>query len=363
MDLGFDPEKFLTAQPRVSLADRSGVQAAAWLESAVARVRLLPDVAGSALTLLPPVGSPIMPVILEHDGHPFDALEHRTSADYFSVLGVTLARGRLFTADEVREQAAVAVISQSLASAVWGAADPIGLPLSNADRGANEAAHAPSGVPDLARYRVIGIVNDVVSGRLTLPGARALYLPMLRDDLHGAARLLVRTRGDARESLGRISQALAAVDPGVRTYWYATADDYAHELGPARMAATLTSILGAFAIALAVLGLFGVTSVVVAQRTTEVGIRMALGATGARIVGQFVRESLRPVVVGLGVGLVVALIGSRFLASVLYGISPHDPIAVVSAVALLIVSAVLAAVVPARRAAHLDPASVLRATQ
>jgi ABC-type antimicrobial peptide transport system permease subunit len=132
------------------------------------------------------------------------------------------------------------------------------------------------------------------------------------------------------------------------------------DLARARMFASLAGLAGGLALLLSVLGLAGVTAFVVGQRTHEIGVRMAIGATARDVVRGVLRDGLRPVVAGLAIGLVIALLSSHLIAGVLYGVSARDPIAVASAVVVLLATATVAVIVPARRAARVDPAVVLR---
>jgi ABC-type antimicrobial peptide transport system permease subunit len=126
------------------------------------------------------------------------------------------------------------------------------------------------------------------------------------------------------------------------------------------MLATLGGLAGGLALALAVLGVFSVTAFVVGQRTREIGLRMAVGASAPRIVTLLLNEGLRPVVAGLMVGLIGAMAGSRVLAAALFGLSPYDPLALTAAAAVLLAAGGAAILIPARRAARVDPAQVLR---
>ena len=124
--------------------------------------------------------------------------------------------------------------------------------------------------------------------------------------------------------------------------------------------AALASTLGVVALVLALMGLYGVTAFVTTQRTREIGVRIALGATQSEVFAMVVRQAMRPVVIGLAVGLGVTALGARLVMASVYGVSPTDPLAVGFAVGLLVVSATAASILPAERAAHLDPARVLR---
>jgi ABC-type antimicrobial peptide transport system permease subunit len=133
-----------------------------------------------------------------------------------------------------------------------------------------------------------------------------------------------------------------------------------NEVEEPRIMATLAGALAALALGLAIVGIYGVTTFVTGQRTREIGVRMALGASRGDMLRLLLRDSLRPVAIGLTVGAIVSLIGSRLIAVVLYGVGASDPLAFGSAVGVLLVSAAAAVFIPARRAARVDPAFVLR---
>jgi ABC-type antimicrobial peptide transport system permease subunit len=132
------------------------------------------------------------------------------------------------------------------------------------------------------------------------------------------------------------------------------------EVSQPRIIAMVSGAMAILAVLLAAIGLYGVTVALVGQRVREIGVRMALGAERVDVVRLFLRESLRPVVIGLTIGVVLALLGARAIAAILFGVSPHDPLAFGLAVAILLTSAVTAVLVPTRNAAKVDPAFVLR---
>jgi ABC-type antimicrobial peptide transport system permease subunit len=157
-----------------------------------------------------------------------------------------------------------------------------------------------------------------------------------------------------------VRDALEAIDPSVRPSVTFPLDGLERELKGPRILASLAVIVGATALGLAVIGLFGVTAFVVAQRTHEVSVRRALGASGAQIMNLLLRDSLTPVAIGLGCGLLLSLLGGRVVQSVLYGVNSRDPIAILAAVLILLSAAGAAVFLPARRAARVNPAHLLK---
>jgi ABC-type antimicrobial peptide transport system permease subunit len=189
-------------------------------------------------------------------------------------------------------------------------------------------------------------------------GVPTIYLPL--DVANIVVHIVVATPGDPKSLSAQIRREVLAIDPDQTPRIALPGDRLREDLQAARSLADATSAIGASALALAVIGLFGVTAFIVGQRRREISIRMALGATGRNVVLMLVRDSLRPVAIGLCFGLVIAFIGGQLMKNMLLGISGHDPLAIVSAVAILAGTAMLAALVPARRAARIDPAGMLK---
>jgi len=186
-----------------------------------------------------------------------------------------------------------------------------------------------------------------------------LYRPLTAEKLP-AARVMVRAAVPGTV-LASLERALRTIEPDVRVSADAVADGLAAELAPPRAFAVIAGLIGAVALSLAVIGLFGVTSLLVGQRTREIGVRMAIGATIANVRRQMLRDSLRPVAIGLTIGLALALYGGQFLSAALYGVSSRDPLAIAAAVSVLALAAFAAVAVPVHRVARIDPARTLRA--
>ena len=157
-----------------------------------------------------------------------------------------------------------------------------------------------------------------------------------------------------------IRDTLQPLDPRVRLEIGLVASGLQNELEEPRIMATLAGALAALALALAIIGIYGVTTFVTGQRTREIGLRIAVGASRGDVLRLLLKDSLRPVAIGLAAGTVVALLASQLFAGILYGVGARDPLAFASAIGILLVSAAAAVFVPARRAAGVDPAFVLR---
>ena len=282
---------------------------------------------------------------------------NETSPDYFATLGLRLIRGRIYTAEEVRTRAPVAVISARLAREFWGDADPIGASLERVWGVEDPDDSRPRGLLRKPKgTRVIGIVSDAVTA-LEHQDAATIYLPLGEWTV---PVLVVRTQHDPHVSVRAIRDAVQAADPGGRPTIAFPFDGMRRELEGPRTLALIAVIVGATALGLAVIGLFGVTAFIVEQRAHEVSVRRALGATGAQVMALLFRDSLNPVVIGLVCGLLVSLAGGRVMRAALYGVSSRDPIAIAVAVGMLLLAAITAVLVPARRAARVSPAHLLK---
>jgi putative ABC transport system permease protein len=354
LNLSYDVTRVLN----VSVAN--GADGRAWttleqetyLDAVLERVRQVPGVAAASLATIPPFSDATATQRLS--GRRIHRAE--TSPDYFSTLGIALARGRIYTADEVRAQAPVAVISESLARAFWGTEDPIGAPLERV-WGTETSTQTRSGL--LRRppgTRVIGVVANAIT-TLQEKNAPTIYLPLGRDSV---PRVVVRAEQDARAIANPVRDAIDAIDPRVSPVTMLAQDGLQRELEGPKILASVSVIVGTVALGLAVIGLFGVTAFVVEQRLHEVSVRRVLGATDEALLRMLLRDSLRPVMWGLAVGLLLSLAGGRIIESALYGISGRDPIAILIAIATLLTASVAAIVIPSRRAAAVSPARILQ---
>jgi predicted permease len=335
MDPGFDVSSALAVGAQFPHTPAATARALAFWPAAVERVRAIPGVERAALANFTPLNVSL--------GDPEMVIDNGTEADYFAAMGLRLVRGRSYTAAEVAAHEKVAVISEQVARRFWGKDDAVGTSASRIDTNLN-------GV------QIIGVVADAFVDRVHGRRPAIVYMPFVSD---GFTQIAVRTRNPGA-MVGPIRDALRELSPDMPLTMTVIADRYAREFERPRRYAALAASVAVFALVLSVVGLFGVTSFAVRTRTREIGIRIALGARNGDVIGLFVRDGLRPVIIGLTVGLVAALLAGRVVASVLYGLSERDPLALGAAVAILIVAALAAVLVPTRRAARLDPAVVLR---
>jgi len=274
------------------------------------------------------------------------AVFHSITADYFKTWGISVLAGRDFDEHDTADRQNVMIISQAGAKKVFGDENPIGktLLVGNAS------------VP----CEIVGIVGDVRSRKVSDPDDVEIYRPWTQQNFSFPC-ILVRSqlKPDAVTKLAQ--SALATVDPGVAIAIPQSMDEIvAQALGQTRLMMWLLGIFAGVALLLASIGIYGAVSYTVEQRTGEIGVRMALGAQTRDVLRLVVNQGMRPVLIGLAVGIVAAFALGRLIAAQLYQVSAHNPALLGGASVLLAATALVACLVPARRAALVDPVQALR---
>jgi len=356
LDPGFDVTHLLTA--RVALPERTSNEAAArWFTEAIDRTSAIPGVlqAGGA-SRLPFAGSRFNPnrglviegqAVASPDQGTF-AVDYVVTPGYFGAMRFALREGRDFTrADDVRTSP-VAIVSETLARRYWPGRSPIGSRLRQGDE--------PPGV-----WRtVVGVVGDIRNDDADQPPLPYLYLPMAQQPQRSLS-IVLRTTGEPGAMADTLRRTLASFDADQPLFDVESME--AIRDADLRGSVVLIQVLNGFAIVavgLAGLGIWGVVSQLVAQRTREIGVRVALGASSTQMVGLIVRQGLTPVAGGLLAGLGAGLGIARLLRSVLFQVTPADPLTILATCVILATVAAAALVGPVRRALRLDPAQVLR---
>jgi putative ABC transport system permease protein len=269
------------------------------------------------------------------------------SPEYFDAIGVPLQRGRVFTEHDVDARQGTVLVSSSLARRHWGDVDPVGARLS-ADDGKTWRT-------------IVGVVGDVRQRGLQTDPVELVYLPFNEFPGFGAT-VFVRTLGDPRPIAQDVRAAAHRQDPQAAVSRIRTMDDIRSEaMSRPRQTTGLLTLFAFVALAISAAGLSGLIAYSVSQRTREFGIRIALGADPGRVRGMVLREGLVSVGMGLALGVVGALGLSHLASSLLFGVEPTDPLCFVGSAGLLLAVAVLACVVPARRATTIEPMRALRA--
>lgn len=322
---------------------------------AEARVRALPGVTGTAFTSAQPYRSLASTALYVPGMDSVRALEgggpyfSRVSPGYLEVLGTRLLAGRAPVARPEGAAGREVVVSALAARLLWPGREALG-------------RCVRIGAPTEPCATVVGVAEDVRRFRLT--EERAMYLYVGTDFSRSApAVLLVRTRGDAAGMAAAVTRAVAELDPTAPPPEVTVlADAFARgNYRPYRAGASLLGAFGALALALVGAGLFGMVSYALAQRTREVGVRLALGAQARHVTWLLMRGALAPVALGVAAGAALAAAGARLVRALLYGVTPHDPQVALAGAAVLLGVALLACWIPARRAWRVAPAHVLRA--
>jgi predicted permease len=341
LDIGFDASGLMTISAVFQRGTYDGPRAQAYWDSALERVRALPGVQSSALAEVPPFSGSSRVTVFRRARYTIN--HNDTHAGYFETLGLRVLAGRTYTPAEVSARAPVAVISEGLARDFFPGENPVGQPLGRILEGSQST--------------IIGVVSNAITARLRDPRAAAVYQP-IHDML--AARMVVRASGPSEALIKSLQGTFQSIDPGVRVGITKVSDGLDRQLAEPTALSTMASLLAAVALALALIGLYGVTAFVTGQRRLEISVRIALGASGSDVMRLLVRDSLRPVLYGLAAGAIGAALGSRVLTGVLYGLSPADPLTFAAALIVLLAASAGAVVLPTRRAAAVDPAAVLR---
>jgi predicted permease len=267
------------------------------------------------------------------------------SGGYFTTMGIPVKRGRTFTAADDSLAPPVAVISESMARKFWPGVDPVG--------------HSFTVGPD--PVTIVGVVADVREGRLESDPMPQMYFPIAEHTPANVA-IVVRSALPPAALLARMRESVRAVDPTQAIYNVRTMDEVVgSSVAPRRTNTILISAFAVLALLLSAIGIYAVVSYSVSQRIREFGIRAALGATGGELVRLVTGEMAWVTAIGLAAGIAGAWALSRVLTSMIYGVSVHDPWTFTVAPLVLVVPVVVAAFVPARRAARVNPVEVMRA--
>jgi predicted permease len=322
------------------------------------RLTEIPGVQSASLSMYSPMEGSNWADPISIAGHPmptgdvFASSLNSVSAHYFETIGTRLVRGRFIDERDAPRSQRVAVISEAFARKYFPNEEALGQHF-----GIGDASHAGD-------YEIVGIVEDAKYLDAREPAYVTAFLPLVQarennaNIFHDLQLLVV---GSAQNMVPVIRQALASVDPNLTVIRATRFDEQvAENFNSDRVVARLTTIYGLLALALACVGLYGVTAYMVTRRTSEIGIRMALGAPHASILTMMLRMAMSPVGLGLLLGLPLALAGGRAIASQLYGVKDYDPIVLGTAVFALLVSSTVAAVIPARRAMRVEPVVALR---
>jgi predicted permease len=379
-DVGFQRENVIVVDVDPTNLGYRGHRLRTFYDRLLDRARRIPGVRSAGLSAMTPMGNYSRSNSLSAEGYQPKpgakqfAQSNAVSAGYFTTLGIPLLLGRDFrpedepavtpgeglmaaigrasghTDDISANASGICIIDEFLARQLFAGANPIGRHLSYEDIYTPVNALEIVGVVKNAHY------NDVQHS----DSEGTMYVPSWSDGAE-ARWLILRVAGGAPAPIEAIRRELRGMDPNVPIMQVRTLEqDVNAGFARQRLIALLSGFFGMLALGLASVGLYGVMSYGVTQRTREVGLRMALGAQRGDVVGMIVRESLVPVLVGMAIGLGAALVLTRLVAGLLFGVAPRDPASMLSAVAAMLAVALLAAAIPARRASRVEPGIALR---
>ena len=355
---GFDPHGLGVMRVGLDHATyKKGAQAREFYRALTQRLEALPGVlSAGAVTALPlsPVGTDFSrPYWREGESDPGgDAPRadiRMATPGYFAAMRMTIRHGRPFTPADGPEAGRVIVVNEAMARKVWP------------DRSAVGQRLVMDYLGGAYPYEVVGVVNDTRFRGLKAAPRPEVFIPHAQNPYLDLS-LVVRTSGDPGPMLRTVQQEIRAIDPLQPAYGYFTMDELVRRSVSAdRFAMLVLALLASVALVLAATGIYGVLSFLVAQRTSEIGLRLTLGASRRQVVGLVMSETLRLTLAGCAAGLLVSLALVRTASRLLYGVGPTDPVAF--GLALLFMGGVAAAasLQPARRASRLDPLIALRA--
>jgi putative ABC transport system permease protein len=356
VDPGFRPERILTLELALPIAKyKENAQAVAFYDQLTGRVAAMPGVeaVGAVSTLPLSGGGDIITFLVEgrpasQPGQDVDAEYRITTPGYFATMGVPLVRGEGFTDRHNANAPAVMLINETFARRYFPGEDPIGKRLN-------------IGNPESSPWRtIIGIVRDVRHEGLDTEPYPQMYAP-LAQTARRAMTLTARTSSDPMSLVPAIRNELSALDKDQPLYNVRTMEQVlAASIARQRFQMMLIAVFACVGLVLASVGIYGVISYSVTQRTHEIGIRMALGARERDVLKMIVGQGMILTLIGVGAGLLVALALTRVMASLLYNVSATDPLTFIGVSLLLTVIALLACFIPARRAMKVDPMVALR---
>ena len=361
VDPGFDSHNVLTMRMSLPPATYAGnAEVVRFYDELATEVRRQPGVQFAGFVRVLPLAATIGDAGLAIEGRPVDAGQPGRSGDwqvvspgYFEAMRTRLVRGRFFDATDTPESPQVVIINETLASQYFPGEDPIGKRLR-------------MGGPTSPWRGIVGIVGDTRHDGLMRAPKRQFFAPHNQwaasfGNTRRAMTLVVRTASDARAFVQPLTAVVARKDPSLPVTDVATLDDVlAGALREQRFGMTLMSGFGLLAMTLAAMGIYGVISYSVSQRTREIGVRLALGASATTVRRLVIAQGMLPAVIGVGCGVIGAAWLSRFVAKLLFGVGALDVTTFVAIPLLLLLLALVATLVPAVRATRVDPMQALR---
>jgi len=350
---GFNPENAVTLSFDLGLQGYTEEKGRAFQRDILRRGQTLPGVRSLALVGTLPLSLDYSYTSIYVEGQAATgtsnlpvAVPNEISPNYFRAMEIPL-RGRDFTDRDDQDESRVAIVNETFARRFFPGRDAIG-------------GRFNSNGPDQPFWEIVGVAGDGKYNSLGEATQAAFYRPMLRD-YNTSAALVARTTGDPKAAIAALRGELLALDPTLPTYDVRTLSDHLNvPLFPYRMAAVVLGSFGILAVVLAAIGIYGVMSYVVASRTRELGVRVALGAARSDVLLLIMKQGMSLALIGLAGGLLVGFGAAQLIVKLLFGVNPTDPITFVGVTVLLGLVAALACYIPARRATKVDPLVALR---
>jgi predicted permease len=360
---GFDPQGRLIVRVYPTFTGYAPEKLAGLYRELERRLPQIPGVISASYSLYSPMRGNNWAYDINIEGHPPDeeigASFNRVGPHYFETIGTRLLRGRVIGAEDTPNSRQVAVINETFVRKFFPKEDPIGKHF-----GMSGASHSGD-------FEIVGIVEDAKYQDARVPAYTTFFLPFLQMakdpkqtyliPSHYLGDIELRVANSSHSYEGAVRRTLADIDPNLTVLDVVSLpEQISRNFNQERLIARLTQLFGLLALTLACVGLYGVIAYSVARRTNEIGIRMALGAMPRDVLRMILGQGMRLTAVGVGIGLVGGFALTRYLASMLYGVRPLDPLAFLAGAVALAAAALLAAYVPARRAAKMDPMVALR---
>jgi predicted permease len=350
LDLGWDPDRVVHVRLDFRGTDIKGERQKAFVQRAVERARAMPGVASASTLFSVPFwmtwSDDVFVPGMDSAAHQRTYVVNPVGDDYFATIGTRLLRGRAVSSSDLPNGPKVAVISEAMGKLLWKGKDPIGQCFRLS------ADTAPC-------REVVGIAEDMKFGDLQDDESMQLYLPATQEPSSGG--IIVRASGDPRLVVEPLRREIQQLLPGMG---YVSVRLLSSVLDPVvrqwRLGATMFTIFGSLALLLAAVGLYGVIAYDVAQRMREMGVRVALGAQAADIRRLVLWQGIRVTALGVTLGVIVAFVAVRYVEKLLFETRAHDPVAFGVAIGTILLVAVLASLIPARRATRVDPVVALR---
>jgi putative ABC transport system permease protein len=354
---GFDPRNVMTASIDLPDAKYSDSQKADFFRTLIPKLAALPGIQSAAAVYPLPMGGDEIRTTFQIEGHPVSKSEEPVSSlrdvtsNYFATMRIPLLQGRDFDGRETLKSTPVVIINEALARQFFPGESPLG---KHIKPGISAGADEP-----LMR-EIVGVIGNVKFTDLTTEFMPESYIPSAQLPF-GSMTLVARSTQDPHSVAQMITGTVQSMDSDMPTYSSKTVEEYLDgTLSVPRFNTALLAIFSGLAMLLTAVGLYGVISYSVAQRTHEIGIRMALGAKPKDMLRLIVGQGLRLGLIGVGIGFAIALGLTHFLSSLLFGVTATDPLSFASVIFLLLVVVLLACYVPARRAMRVDPVIALR---